>query len=128
MKTEKTYWVENLKSDEELFFVSAQRIVDPQWERNPCMRKEEALELVARYLMNPNYKNVNLYSEEGLNEIVEVWDDRWTEGWFTRRESLFGHRYQDWYESWCKEADVKSGLVKKFQKLRAERDNKLKTA
>jgi len=117
-----TNMVKNLTSGEELFFVDAHRISYHEWHRNPCMKKEEAIELTEFYLMHPDFKDVNMFSENFLNKSSEVWNYGWEEGLTTNRESIFGCLYQDVYESLCKDVCVNHDLLEKFQRLRAEKE------
>ena len=118
----------NLKSGEELFFISCNEISSPKWIRMPMLTAEEVKDEI--YLLDhPDYKNFNIYSESSLNEMTRVFDDEkneWVDSWITRREYLFGGRYQDHYEFFCEEAGANLKLVNEWKSLRAKKDKQIK--
>ena len=118
----------NLKSGEELYFISCNQISSPKWIRMPMLTAEEVKDEM--YLLDhPDYKNFNVYSESSLNELTCVFDDEkneWVDSWITRRESLFGGQYQDNYEFLCEYADVNLKLVKEWKSLRAKKEKQIK--
>ena len=119
-----------LKSGEELYFISYNRISFPKWIRMPMLTAEEVKDKM--YLLDdPDIENFNVYSESSLNELTHVFDDEkneWVDSWITRRESLFGGQYQDNYEFLCEYADVNLKLVKEWKSLRAKKEKQIKEA
>ena len=120
----------NLKSGEELYFISCNQISSPKWIRMPMLTAEEVKDEMF-LLDHPDYKNFNVYSESSLNELTRVFDDEkneWVDSWITRRESLFGGLYQDTYELFCEEVGVNLKLVKEWKSLRAKKEKQIKEA
>ena len=120
--------MENLKSGEELFFVTGSRISSPKWYRNPMLNKEETNELFLSLMNDTDIKDVNVYSENDLNKLTKTFDEEkseWVDSWVTKRESIFGPRYQDGYESYCEEAGVNLDLVKKWKTIREKKGKEI---
>ena len=119
-----------LKSGEELYFISCNRISFPKWIRMPMLTAEEVKDKM--YLLDdPDIENFNVYSESSLNELTHVFDDEkneWVDSWITRRESLFGGQYQDNYEFFCEDAGVNLKLLKEWKSLRAKKEKQIKQA
>lgn len=116
--------IKALKNGEDLFFVDAQGEDEEGrwcWFRSPCMTKKDALKLITRFLTQKGYKNVNLRSEECLNEYHKFFDEDqniWVDDVYSMREYLFGSIYQGTYEHRCEDAGVNLDLVSEWRRKR----------
>ena len=114
---------ENLKSGEDLFFVSSVRISKYKWFRSPLMNKTQSINLFLDLMNDPDHKDVNVQSENTLNKYKKRFDENkgeWVNTHITLREQQFGARYQDDYEFYCKECGVNLDKIKEVQSARAE--------
>ena len=118
----------NLKSGEELFFVSAERTSDCSWMRSPLMNKSETRRMISGLFNTSDYKKVNVQSETTLNEFVDKFDEKkgeWVKTHYTLREQQFGAIYQDDYEFFCEEFGVNLDEIQKVKSARAEYEKKV---
>ena len=123
-------YVNKLKSGNELYFISCKQISSPKWIRMPMLTAEEVEENMY-LLFDPDIKNFNVHSESSLNELTQVFDDekkKWVNSWITRRESLFGGRFQDTYEFFCEKSGVNLDLVKEWKSLRTQKEKEINKA
>ncbi len=102
-----TDYEKNVQSGQELYFVSAHRVgKSPQWYRMPMLTKSEAQDYFVGMINDPEIERLNVYSENDLNDIITIHDhtEPLVSITMTKREYLFGAKYQYAYEFFCKEA------------------------
>lgn len=104
-----TDYEKNLQSGQELYFVSAHRVGKfPKWYRMPMLTKSEAQDYFVGMINDPEIERLNVYSENDLNDTITIHND--TDPLLpitmTKREYLFGAKYQDAYEFFKEYATV----------------------
>ena len=115
----------NLKSGNELYFVSASwnSLQEHAWVRCPMKTREDAMDLISDFMSDPSYERVQVISENRLSERVSIYDEnvgKWKDSTYTLREQMFGSRYQDLWENFCKTYGVNLDEIEKLQSDRAE--------
>jgi len=83
--------------DVEYFMLSANKVNPPGWIRNPFMTKKQLSGWFLKILMqDEEYRDIELFSESTLDEVVFTKDQSGELVEITLREYLFGERYQSY--------------------------------
>ena len=120
---------ENLKSGEELFFISASQISTISWVRCPVEKKTDAIRIFTEMMSDPDFEEVQIYSEKRLSDRVSLFDEsvgEWKDSHYTYREQLFGAQYQYFWEFFNEKVGLNLDEIEKVQSDRANYEKQLK--